>query len=146
MQTTSTSIKIHSKILFKRNRLITNIQYGDKLFSFTMKLTALLYYLIAVVTADQCIVTEFDQVSEAIENCKDIIISDLQVPGGEQLSLHLTEGTTLTFRGTTTFGHHEWTGPLVSLTGINVTVKGEKGTTSNVLEFGTDSLIFFIAQ
>lgn len=112
-----------------------------------MKLTfliiALIYYLIVIITADQCIVTEFDQVSEAVENCKDIIISDLQVPGGKQLSLHLTEGTTLTFRGTTTFGYQEWTGPLVSLTGINVTVKGEKGTTSNVLKFGTDSQFFY---
>lgn len=107
-------------------------------------LTIVLIYYLKVITADQCVVTEFNQVTEAVENCKDIIISDLQVPGGEQLSLHLTEGTTLTFKGTTTFGYQEWTGPLVSLTGINVTVKGEKGTTSYkvVLEFGTDSKYF----
>lgn len=72
--------------------------------------------------------TSFDQVSVALEICDNIILDSLTVPAGETLKLHLRDGTTLTFRGTTTFGYQEWYGPLVEINGTDVVIQGEKGS------------------
>ncbi|KAF4319272.1 hypothetical protein BBO99_00007941 [Phytophthora kernoviae] len=54
-----------------------------------------------------------------------IVISDLNVPKGVTLDLtDVADGATITFEGTTTFAQDEWEGPLVLLTGNDLTVTG----------------------
>ncbi|KAI1261161.1 glycoside hydrolase family 28 protein [Xylariaceae sp. FL1019] len=61
--------------------------------------------------------------------CSTIVLSDLQVPGGETLDLEdLNDGTTVIFEGTTTFGYAEWEGSLFSVSGNKITVKGAEGS------------------
>ncbi|KAL1509741.1 hypothetical protein ABEB36_004433 [Hypothenemus hampei] len=73
-----------------------------------------------------CVISDFNHVSEAVQNCKDIVLNGIHVPEGEQLDLRLTEGTSVSFRGNITFGYKEWNGPLVHLTGTNLTITGEE--------------------
>lgn len=70
-------------------------------------------------------VTQFDQIPVALEICDAIILDNLEVPSGETLKLHLRRGTTVTFRGTTTFGFQHWEGPLVEINGTDVVITGE---------------------
>lgn len=74
-----------------------------------------------------CVVTRFDQVPVALAICDNIILDSLEVPAGETLKLHLRDGSTLKFRGTTTFGYQEWDGPLVEINGTDVVIQGEEG-------------------
>lgn len=39
----------------------------------------------------------------------------------------LSDGTTVTFEGTTTFGYEEWDGPLISFSGTDITIQGADG-------------------
>jgi len=73
------------------------------------------------------VVTQFDEIPVALENCDAIILDNLQVPSGETLKLHLRTGTTVTFRGNTTFGFQHWEGPLVEINGTDVVIQGEYG-------------------
>lgn len=58
--------------------------------------------------ASACTISDFSQVSGCLRSTQ-ITVSNLQVPGGETLSLEkLQDGTTVTFSGTTTFGYKEW--------------------------------------
>ncbi|KAG5866723.1 hypothetical protein JTB14_019619 [Gonioctena quinquepunctata] len=75
-----------------------------------------------------CIITEFSQVSHTVGSCSNIVISNLNVPAGKILKLSLKTGTTLTFEGTTTFGVHQWDGPLITFAGQRLTVKGAQGS------------------
>ncbi|ERL91881.1 hypothetical protein D910_09205 [Dendroctonus ponderosae] len=75
---------------------------------------------------EACIVKEFEEVNNVINNCEDIILDNLDIPGGDQLILNLSEGSTLTFRGNTSFNFYEWTGPLMTISGNNIKVIGEK--------------------
>lgn len=75
-----------------------------------------------------CLVTRFDQVPVALAICDNIILDSLEVPAGETLKLHLRDGSTLKFRGTTTFGYQEWDGPLVEINGTDVVIQGEEGS------------------
>ncbi|KAF7271942.1 hypothetical protein GWI33_015240 [Rhynchophorus ferrugineus] len=87
-------------------------------------------FLVAVISfslADDCRVTRFDEIENAVENCKAIVIENLFVPGGKTLELLLKEGSKLTFKGRTTFGFTEWDGPLVMINGTNVFIEGEDG-------------------
>ncbi|KAE8976691.1 hypothetical protein PR001_g25347 [Phytophthora rubi] len=60
-----------------------------------------------------------------ISSCSSINIGPLTVPAGVTLDLTKTKsGATITFTGTTTFGTQKWEGPLVLLTGSDLTVKG----------------------
>ncbi|XP_050300083.1 polygalacturonase-like [Anthonomus grandis grandis] len=77
---------------------------------------------------DQCVITKFEDVSNVVATCKDIVINNLIVPEGQQLTLQLTEGSTLVFRGTTLFEYFVWTGPLMIISGNNITVIGEPGS------------------
>ncbi|CAG9772129.1 unnamed protein product [Ceutorhynchus assimilis] len=79
-----------------------------------------------VAAKNDCVIKEFDQVDETLKRCTNIVVDSLVVPGGQQLLLRLTEGSTLAFRGTTKFGFAEWKGNLVVITGSNITVYGEK--------------------
>ncbi|KAL4147334.1 hypothetical protein PRNP1_011090 [Phytophthora ramorum] len=60
-----------------------------------------------------------------VSSCSSIVISDLTVPKGVTLDLtNVADGATITFEGTTTFGEEEWDGPLILLTGNDLTVTG----------------------
>ncbi|KAK6355556.1 hypothetical protein TWF696_004655 [Orbilia brochopaga] len=62
-------------------------------------------------------------------SCSTIILSALAVPSGVTLNLEkLKDGTTVIFRGHTTFGYAEWEGSLVSISGNKITVKGDPGS------------------
>ncbi|KAL1505594.1 hypothetical protein ABEB36_005123 [Hypothenemus hampei] len=75
-------------------------------------------------TITACTVTQFYQVPVAVEICDNIILDNIEVPGGETLVLHLRPGTTLQFRGNITFNHAVWHGPLVDIKGRNVKIDG----------------------
>ncbi|KAI2630445.1 glycoside hydrolase [Xylaria nigripes] len=63
--------------------------------------------------------------SASKKSCSTIVLSSLEVPGGETLNLEgLNDGTTVIFEGTTTFGYAEWDGSLFSVSGNRITVKG----------------------
>lgn len=60
-----------------------------------------------------------------VKKCSDITIKDFTVPAGKTLDLtNLVSGSTVTFQGKISFGYSEWKGPLISISGSKVTVKG----------------------
>ncbi|KAE9274483.1 hypothetical protein PF008_g29581 [Phytophthora fragariae] len=60
-----------------------------------------------------------------VSSCKNIVIKELSVPASTTLDLtNVAKGATITFEGTTTFAEAEWEGPLVLLTGTDLTVSG----------------------
>ncbi|TGO13893.1 hypothetical protein BTUL_0061g00100 [Botrytis tulipae] len=66
--------------------------------------------------------------SKSKTSCSTIVLSALAVPSGTTLDLTgLTEGTTVIFEGITTFGYEEWSGPLVSVSGTDITVTQTTG-------------------
>ncbi|KAI1310973.1 glycoside hydrolase [Xylaria venustula] len=71
----------------------------------------------------------YSSASVSKASCSTIVLSSLQVPGGETLNLEdLNDGTTVVFEGTTTFGYAEWEGSLFSVSGNGITVKGAEGS------------------
>ncbi|KAJ5363421.1 Polygalacturonase [Penicillium cataractarum] len=65
-------------------------------------------------------------------SCSTIVLSSVAVPAGTTLDLTgLKKGTTVIFEGETTFGYKEWSGPLVSVSGTDITVKGASGSVLN---------------
>ena len=67
--------------------------------------------------------------SKSKTSCSTIVLSALAVPSGTTLDLTgLNSGTHVIFEGTTTFGYEEWSGPLVSVSGTNITVTGASGS------------------
>ncbi|KAH6643445.1 glycoside hydrolase [Truncatella angustata] len=61
--------------------------------------------------------------------CSTIVLSALTVPGGKTLNLEgLRDDTTVIFQGNTTFGYSEWSGSLFSVSGNNITVRGDPGS------------------
>lgn len=67
--------------------------------------------------------------SKSKKSCATIVLSSLSVPSGTTLDLKsLTAGTEVIFEGTTTFGFEEWSGPLVSVSGTDITVTGAPGS------------------
>ncbi|XP_057658695.1 polygalacturonase-like isoform X2 [Diorhabda carinulata] len=89
---------------------------------------------------DDCTITKFSQVNTVLSSCKNIIISNLLVPGGEQLLLNLQNGSTLTFEGVTKFEVFHWEGPLVKVVGDNVTVEGAPAQDISVTGWVLDSV------
>ncbi|RDW69756.1 putative endopolygalacturonase E [Coleophoma cylindrospora] len=70
--------------------------------------------------------------SKSKTSCSTIIISAVAVPSGVTLDLTgLNEGTHVIFEGETTFGYEEWSGPLVSVSGTDITVTGASGSYLN---------------
>ncbi|TGO88521.1 hypothetical protein BPOR_0157g00030 [Botrytis porri] len=64
-------------------------------------------------------------VSKSKTSCATIVLNALTVPSGTTLDLTgLNSGTQVTFEGTTTFEFEEWSGPLVSVSGTDITVTG----------------------
>lgn len=82
--------------------------------------------------ADSCSFSGSDGWSKAIDNkksCSTITLTDIEVPAGETLDLsNLKKGTNVVFKGTTTFGYKEWKGPLVRVSGDDITVDGTDAT------------------
>ncbi|KAI1084766.1 endopolygalacturonase PGa [Whalleya microplaca] len=71
----------------------------------------------------------YSLVSASKAACSTIVLSALTVPAGVTLDLEdLNDSTTVTFEGNTTFGYSEWDGPLFSVSGNNVTVRGAEGS------------------
>ncbi|PYI35724.1 polygalacturonase [Aspergillus indologenus CBS 114.80] len=70
--------------------------------------------------------------SKSKTSCSTIILSSVAVPSGTTLDLtDLNEGTHVIFEGETTFGYEEWSGPLVSVSGTDITVTGASGAYLN---------------
>nr|ADN18856.1 polygalacturonase [Phytophthora capsici] len=68
----------------------------------------------ASTTSSACTLTGTYSKGADVSTCKSIIIKDLSV----------AKGATITFEGTTTFEQAEWEGPLILLTGTDLTVAG----------------------
>lgn len=65
-------------------------------------------------------------------SCSAIVLDGITVPAGTTLDLTgLNKGTTVTFKGTTTFGYKEWEGPLISVSGTSISVTGASGHVIN---------------
>ncbi|KAL7266453.1 hypothetical protein RUND412_011001, partial [Rhizina undulata] len=80
-------------------------------------------------SATSCTVTAAASLSAAKAACATITIGTLEVPAGETLDLAgLTKGIHVVFDGTVTFGYKEWSGPLVSISGTDITVTGATGS------------------
>lgn len=95
--------------------------------------------------ASTCTFTSAASASESKKSCSSIVLKDIEVPAGETLDLSdLEDGTKVpypllisigrlsptaqvTFEGTTTFGYKEWEGPLIRVSGSDITVTGSEG-------------------
>ncbi|POM73376.1 Polygalacturonase [Phytophthora palmivora] len=74
---------------------------------------------------DPCNLTGTYQAGTDISSCSTVTVGPLTVPAGVTLDLSKAkDGATINFTGTTTFGTQKWVGPLVSLSGNSLTVKG----------------------
>nr|AHG54201.1 polygalacturonase 1 [Lygus lineolaris] len=83
--------------------------------------------LLVIVSAYGAVVTNYNQLGAAKQGNL-ITLKDLQVPAGVTLDLtKLKPGTTVEFSGRTTFGYHEWAGPLVKVSGKNLKIVGLPG-------------------
>ncbi|OCK84102.1 glycoside hydrolase family 28 protein [Lepidopterella palustris CBS 459.81] len=78
--------------------------------------------------ATSCTFTNAASASKSKTSCSTIVLSNIAVPSGTTLDMTgLNSGTTVIFEGTTTFGYEEWSGPLISVSGTDITVKGASG-------------------
>ncbi|CAG9865080.1 unnamed protein product [Phyllotreta striolata] len=75
-----------------------------------------------------CNITRFSQVETVVKNCKNIVVSNLEVPAGKQLLLDLQDDATVVFEGHTKFGVAFWEGQLVVVKGKHVNVRGAPGS------------------
>jgi len=79
--------------------------------------------------ATSCTFTNAASVSKSKKSCATIVLDNIPVPSGTTLDLTgLSSGTHVIFEGTTTFGYKEWSGPLVSVSGTDITVTGASGS------------------
>lgn len=75
--------------------------------------------------AASCTFTDAASVMSGKSSCSTITLSGISVPAGQTLDLTgLKTGTQVIFQGTTSFGYKEWSGPLVSVSGTQITVSG----------------------
>ncbi|KAG3086595.1 hypothetical protein PI124_g18236 [Phytophthora idaei] len=78
-----------------------------------------------VTASSGCTLTGTYKSGTDISSCAAVVIDSLSVPAGVTLDLTKTKsGATIEFTGTTTFGTKTWEGPLVLLSGSDLTVKG----------------------
>ncbi|PSN60435.1 Endopolygalacturonase 1 [Corynespora cassiicola Philippines] len=78
--------------------------------------------------ASGCTFTDAASAIKGKGSCSTITLSNINVPAGTTLDLtKLKDGTTVIFEGTTSFGYKEWKGPLISVSGNKLTVKGASG-------------------
>ncbi|CAG9856918.1 unnamed protein product [Phyllotreta striolata] len=71
-----------------------------------------------------CTINEFDQLKNITQSCRNIVISNLVVPAAKSLELSLLPKTTLDFQGRITFEYSAWNGPLVTILGESLTIRG----------------------
>ncbi|KAF8863628.1 endopolygalacturonase precursor [Acephala macrosclerotiorum] len=75
-----------------------------------------------------CTFTAASAASKSKADCATIVLDGITVPSGTTLDLtDLTEGTSVIFEGTTTWEYEEWSGPLFSVSGTDITVSGAYG-------------------
>lgn len=81
----------------------------------------------------ECTFTSYAQLSTSkLSQCKSVLLSSMAVPAGKTLDLSgLSPGTTVTFAGETTFGHANWEGPLILVSGSNLHITGAPGSVLN---------------
>ncbi|PWY71693.1 endopolygalacturonase [Aspergillus heteromorphus CBS 117.55] len=90
--------------------------------------------LAAAVPLDKrsCTFTSASAAKSGKSSCTTITLDNIEVPAGETLDLtDLKTGTTVIFEGETTFGYEEWEGPLISMSGTDITVKQASGAKIN---------------
>ncbi|KAF1958197.1 glycoside hydrolase [Byssothecium circinans] len=76
-----------------------------------------------------CTFTDAATAIKSKTSCTTIVLNNIAVPAGTTLDMtKLNDGTTVIFQGTTTFGYKEWEGPLISVSGTKITVKGASGS------------------
>ncbi|KUF95004.1 cAMP-dependent protein kinase regulatory subunit [Phytophthora nicotianae] len=74
---------------------------------------------------DPCNLTGTYQPGTDISSCSTITVGTLTVPAGVTLDLSKAKnGATINIAGTVTFGTQKWAGPLLSISGNSLTVKG----------------------
>ncbi|KAL7747410.1 hypothetical protein RI367_007164 [Sorochytrium milnesiophthora] len=76
---------------------------------------------------DRCHISRFSQrtLHWALTHCDNVVIDSITVPAGTTLDLSkLKSGSTVSLRGNISFEHSEWKGPLVQISGDNITVDG----------------------
>jgi polygalacturonase len=98
-----------------------------------MHLLSLLLVGITCVFAipDPCVFNHFGQLAK-VRQCASVVIDSISVPAGVTLDLtNLPDGTHVTFKGTISFGFAHWPGPLVSISGSNLTITGAPGSVLN---------------
>ncbi|GKZ17014.1 hypothetical protein AbraIFM66951_005742 [Aspergillus brasiliensis] len=79
-----------------------------------------------------CTFTSASAAKSGKTSCSTITLDNIAVPAGETLDLTgLKKGTTVIFEGETTFGYKEWKGPLISMSGTDITVKQASGAKIN---------------
>ncbi|KAJ6527689.1 glycoside hydrolase family 28 protein [Mycena capillaripes] len=64
----------------------------------------------------------------AAQVCTNIIINSFTVPGGQTFTINAATSATITMAGDVTFGFAEWAGPLMLVSGTNVTFNGNGHT------------------
>ncbi|KAJ5612171.1 hypothetical protein N7510_005365 [Penicillium lagena] len=79
--------------------------------------------------ARPCVCTEYSQISAAVANCIDIVLSNVAAPNGSSIDLSsLKKGATVTFDGLTTFG---WVNSSsfnpITIGGESITITANKG-------------------
>lgn len=78
--------------------------------------------------ADACTFTDAASAIKGKASCSTITLNNIAVPAGTTLDLtKLKTGTKVIFQGTTSFGYKEWEGPLISVSGTDITVTGASG-------------------
>ncbi|KAK5698885.1 Polygalacturonase 1 [Elasticomyces elasticus] len=83
-----------------------------------------------------CTFTDLDSAISGKASCTTIVLSGIAVPAGKTLDMTgLTDGTVVSFEGTTTFGYSEWDGPLISFSGTDITIQGATG---HLIDMGGD--------
>ena len=76
-------------------------------------------------STNACILTGTYKQGTDVSACSSITVDSLLVPAGVTLDLTKTErGAVIEFKGVTTFGTKMWAGPLVMVSGTDLTVKG----------------------
>ncbi|CAI7613932.1 hypothetical protein PCG10_004567 [Penicillium crustosum] len=82
--------------------------------------------------SSSCTFTSAAAAKAGKSSCSTIVLDNIKVPAGETLDLSkLKSGTKVIFKGETTFGYKEWTGPLIRFSGDNINVSGASGHVIN---------------
>ncbi|TVY19508.1 Polygalacturonase 2 [Lachnellula arida] len=75
-----------------------------------------------------CTFTDAVAASKSKTSCATIVLDNIAVPSGTTLDMTgLSDGTSVIFQGTTTWGYEEWSGPLFSVSGESIAVSGASG-------------------